>query len=139
MQTLIPLPVLVRPITLAQSKTVSANLAAIQNLDNRATIALSVLGAIYELQGNGGFDYRTNKKQLRVDAQSLLGVYNTNTYLEGQSAKLRAVFDWNDGYKANNTLGTDVNALVVLMGSLRENPEYILELQYYFLQYQLGE
>jgi hypothetical protein len=138
-QTLTVLPAVTSPVTVAQAATLSANLAAINDLDNRMVIALSVISAIHELAGVGGFDYRTNHKQLRQDASTYMNVFNTMTYLEGQAAKLRAVLDWNDGKVADATTSSDVNTLVKEMAGMRETPEYTLEKFYYFLQIRLPQ
>lgn len=116
-----------------------ANVAAIQDLDNRMTLALSVISAIHELAGVSGFDYRTNHKQLRIDAASYFGAWNTATYLTGQTAKLRAALDWNDAKTTDATTSSDVNTLVAEMAGMRETPELTLEMFYYFLQILLPQ
>lgn len=138
-QTLTIIPTVTRPVAITQNKVLMANIAAIQDLDNRMTIALSVISAIHELAGVGGFDYRANHKQLRIDATTYMGGFSTMTYLEGQTAKLRAVLDWNDAKAADATTSNDVNALVVDMAGFRSTPEYTLEMFYYFLQVLLPQ
>lgn len=138
-QTLVVLPTLTLPITLAQSATLAANISAIQNLDNRMTLALSVQSALHELFSAGGFDYRNNHAQLRTDSAALMGAFNENSYLTGQVAKLRAVMDWSDASKLDGTYTGNVNTLVAEMKGLRETPEQTLELMYYFLQYLLPQ
>lgn len=138
-QTLTIIPTVTRPVTITQNKVLMANIAAIQNLDNRMAIALSVISAIHELAGVGGFDYRTNHKQLRLDAGTYMGGFTTMTYLEGQTAKLRAVLDWNDAKGADATTSTSVNTLVSEMAGLRDTPEFTLEMFYQFLQVLLPQ
>lgn len=140
-QTLVTLPALTTPITVTQANTLAQNVAMIQNLDNRMTLALSVLAKAYELQAGGGTDYRTNIPQLRIDATSLFGgTFNiaSGPYGAGPMGKIQAVLDWNAGFVADATLPTDVNALVVLMGNLRETPETTLLLFMLFLDYKLS-
>ena len=135
-----PAKSITEPVAVTQAKTLAANVAAIQNLSNRQVIALSVLGKIYELAHIGGVDYRANHKQLRIDSTSFMGAFSmVSLPTEGDlSARIRAVIDWNAGYLADSTLGTDVNALVANMAGLRETPEATLTWEYYFLLYQLG-
>lgn len=138
-QTLQLIPTVTRPVTITQNKILNANMAAIQDLDNRMTIALSVISAIHELAGVGGFDYRANHKQLRIDATTYMGGFSTMTYLTFQTAKLRAVLDWNDAKTSDGTTSADVNTLVAEMAGLRDTPEYTLEMFYYFLQVLLPQ
>ncbi len=123
------------------ANTLSGNVAAIQNLSNRETLALSVLGKIYELNHIGGTDYRTNHKQLRTDSTNFMGAFSIiESARQGNfTSKLQAVIDWNAGYAADNTLGTDVKALVLNMAGLRETPESTLLWEYFFLLYQLAQ
>lgn len=127
-------------VKVTDSKILSANVAAIQNLSNREVVGLSVLGAIYELASKSGPDYRANHKQLRIDSTSFMGGFSlcSMSTAGDLSSRIRAVLDWNNGYAADNTLGTDVNALVLNMGGIRETPETTLTWEYYYLLYQLA-
>ncbi len=138
--TLTQLPAITSPVTVAQAATLSANVAAIRALDNRETLALSVLAKIYQLNHAGGTDYRANHKQLRIDATSLLGEFAFEAGAPGitRLSKIKAVLDWNAAYTADATIGTDVNALVNAMAGMRETPEATLMLFYYFLLYKLA-
>lgn len=122
------------------ASTLSGNITAIANLDNRQVVALSVLGKIYELHAKGGTDYRTNHAQLRTDSTNFMGVFsNIEPARQGDlAARIQAVLDWNAGYQADSTIGTDVNSLVSNMGGLRETPETTLLWEYFFLLYQLA-
>lgn len=141
-QTLAILPAITSPVTVIQAKTFSANLAAIANLNNREVIALSVISKIYQLKAKGGTDYTGNSgyKQLQKDVTSLLGMFSLEAFLADntQFQKMQAVLDWNAGYTATTTLGTDVNALRVLMLGLAETPSSTLNLYRLFLLYMLA-
>ena len=127
-------------VTPAKANTLSANVAAIQNLSNREVLALSVLSKIYELNHIGGKDYRTNHAQLRTDATSFMGGFSLVDLgpAEQLSARIRAVIDWNAGYIADNTLGTDVATLVTNMAGQGASNEATLTMEYLFLLYQLA-
>lgn len=128
------------PVTVTQSEVLAANVAAIQNLSNREVLALAVLGAIYELQAKGGYDYRTNHKQLRIDSAAFMGAFSAISIPNGGELtnRIMAVIAWNAAYQASNAIGTDVNALVLNMAGLRETPEATLTWEYYYLLYQLA-
>ncbi len=139
-QTLVPLPALTVPITLDEGNTLWANVAAIQNLDNRMTLALRVLAKIYQLDGLGGIDYKLTFAALEADALNLLGASNiaSGPWGAGPVGKWEAVIDWNAGYVEDNTLSTDVETLVNEMGFLRNVPETTLYLIYLYLKYQIS-
>ena len=137
-QTLKILPSITSPVTVAQAATFASNLAAIENLDNRQVKALSVVSLIYLLNNKGGTDYRTNHKQLRTDATNLFGVFPIMGNNNQQESRYRAVLDWNAGFTADSTVGSDVNALVSSMGGERDTPEPTLLMLAFFLRYKLA-
>lgn len=126
------------PVILAQAVTLSSNLSAIANLDNRETLALVVISKVHVLSGQGGFDYRANHKQLRADAAAFMGGFNFVGPMEGPMVKLMAAIDWNGGFVSDASFPTDVNALVSEMAGMRETPEQTLWLFYFFLCYRLS-
>lgn len=139
-QTLTVLPALSVPIVLSEGDTLWANIAAIQNLDNRMTLALRVLAKIYQLDADGGIDYKLDFPALQRDAGNLLGSYNiaSGPFGAGPVGKLEAIIDWSAGYTADNSLSTDVDTLVSEMGYLRNVPETTLYLILLYLEYQLS-
>lgn len=139
-QTLVALPAITSPVTVVQAATLSANVAAIVNLDNRMTLGLTVISKIRQLKAAGGTDYTTNHKQLRQDAQSFFGGWKYPGFESGSSlvATIKAVIDWNAALAADATTPTDVNALVAEMAGFRETPELTLNLIYHFLLYKLA-
>ncbi len=137
-QTLAALPALSSPVKVTDAKTLSANMAAIDNLNPRQVLSLSVISKIHELVSQGGTDYRTNHKQLRIDAQNLLGVFSVAGYDVGLFSKMRAVIDWNAAKVQDATFSASVNTLVSEMAGLRETPEATLAMFYQFLLYKLS-
>lgn len=140
-QTLVVLPALTVPIVLNEGNTLWANVAAIQNLDNRQTLALRVIAKIYQLNANGGIDYRADYPALEQDALNLLGASNIASapFGAGPVGKWEAVLDWNAGYTADGSLSTDVQTLVDAMGQLAVTPETTLYLILLYLKYQIAE
>jgi hypothetical protein len=139
-QTLTALPALSSPFPLTQYATLAQNVAAIQNLDNRMIIALSVVSKIYELAGRGGTDYRNNKAQLRKDAHAIKGAFSWEYFNAGSALAnhIWAVLNWNQAQAKDATLSGDVNTLVASMGAERETPETTLWTFYFFLLYQIA-
>lgn len=138
-QILTALPAITSPVTIVQEATLRANVAAIQNLSNREVIALSVVAKIYQL-AVPGTNYKANHKQLRADATTFMGGFSLENFPPGGTliSRVQAVIDWNAGFAADATLGTDVNALVALMAGFRETPESTLCLFRLFLLYKLA-
>ncbi len=127
------------PVKVTDAKALFANLAAIDNLDNRQTIALSVIALIHELNSKGGTDYRTSHKQLRIDATAFLGgTFEVIGYDLDRCAKLRAAIEWSTAFGLDAALTNNVNTIVAEMAGLRDTPEQTLLIFYYFLRYKLS-
>lgn len=139
-QTLTVLPALTVPIALTEGNTLWANVAAIQNLDNRMTLALRVLAKIYQLDAYAGIDYKLDFPALERDALNLFGAANIASapWGAGPVGKWEAVIDWSAGRTADATLSADVETLVNEMGFLRNVPETTLYLIILYLDYQLS-
>jgi hypothetical protein len=139
-QTLTPFPALTSPITPAQAKTLSANVAQIQNLDNREVLAFEVVSLIYELNAKGGTNYVSNHPQLRTDVTSFMGVFSIIQFSTGSSSirHMQAVIAWNAAYAATTAIGTDVQAIIVAMKGERETPESVLWQYIIYLRYCLS-
>lgn len=138
-QTLTILPAITTPVTMLQNKTLSANVAAIQNLSNREVMALMVISKIHQLSATGT-DYRLNHKQLRTDATAFMGGFSWENFPPGGTMmnRIQAVLAWNAGRAADATLSTDVNVLEAEMAGMRETPETTLWTFYFFLLYKLA-
>lgn len=126
------------PVKVTDFKTLSANLAAIDNLDNREVIALSVVSLIHELNSKNGTDYRTNHKQLRIDATSFMGGFSVIGMDLSRFDKMRAAIEWSTAFGLDAALTTNVNTIVKEMDAMRQTPESTLSLFYYFLRYKLS-
>lgn len=138
-QTLSTFPALSSPIKVTDATALMADLSAIANLDNRMTIAFSVISLIHELNSKGGTDYRANHKQLRIDAQTLLGpLAIVGDVFLGRLDKVRAVIEWNTAFGLDAALTKDVNAIVKEMAGMRETNQADLMRFYYFLRYKLS-
>jgi len=111
---------------------------AINNLDNQMVLAMSVVCLIHELNSKGGTDYRTNHKQLKIDATSLLGPITLLDVAASQWDKLRAVIEWNTAFGLDSALTADVNKIVLEMAGERPTNENDLLKYYYFLRYKLS-
>jgi hypothetical protein len=142
MQTLTILPAITLPVTPAQAATLSSNITAIANLNNQQTLALSVLSKIYKLKVvHAEVDYSANFTQLQTDAESLMGVFSIIDGVPSGSyflMRVQAIMDWNAGYTALNTLGSNVATLVTKIGQLSDLPESTLWKLYMFLLYRLA-
>jgi len=137
-QILAIFPALSSPVKVTDAATLSANMAAIDNLDNREVIGFSVVALIHELNSKGGTDYRTNHKQLRIDATSLMGVFPIEGLCLDRFAKFRAVIEWNTAFGLDAALTTSVATILAEEAGLRETPESTLLKFYYFLRYKLS-
>lgn len=142
-QTLVALSALSTPPVLTEVNELMANVAAINNLDNRQILALRVLALAYALNDAGGTDYRTDFPLLIESATNLFGGNAVNIIIPPYNAeiagKIEAVLDWNVGYAADSSLPTDVNELVDEMGILRQLNETQLMLIIFFLKWKLAE
>lgn len=134
-QTLTRFPGLSVPTSPAGAATLSKNISAIANLDNRQVLSLAILGKIHECYIVYGIDYRANHKQLRTDAAGLMGAIPGVGVAAEPLSRVEAVIAWNAGLVSDSTTPTDVNALVAEMGRFREIPEQTLRQIYYFLLY----
>ena len=126
------------PVTPAQAKTLSNNVAQVQNWNNRQTLALSVLALAYKLNHAGGTDYRTNLKQLVIDATSFMGVFevvNADREPGGPLDDFEAVCDWNAAYNVDTTIGTNINTILGNISFLQDTPQATLRLYIVFLRY----
>jgi hypothetical protein len=141
-QTLTVLSALSTPPVLTEANALMANVAAINNLDNRQLLALRVLALAYALNDGGGTDYRTNFPLLIESATNLFGGNAINIiippYNSEIAGKIEAVLDWNAGYTADNTLSTDVDTLVAEMGILRQLNETQLLRIIFFLKWKIA-
>ena len=138
-QTLTVFPALSSPVKITDGATLSANLSAIDDLDNRMVIAMSVIALIYELHSKGGTDYRTNHKQLKIDTSALMNAIPAPGNLEiSRWNRIQAVIEWNTAFGLDATLTTNVNTIIVTMAGQRETPEYTLMQEYFFLRYKLS-
>jgi hypothetical protein len=138
-QTLIPYSALSSPVKITDAANLKANIAALQNLDNLQTVAFAVICLIHELNSKGGTDYRTNHKQLRIDATTFTGGFSFTGMQPGWIfAKMDAAILWNTAYGLDNALTTDVNTIIKECGTMRETPEQTLRLFYFFLRYSLS-
>ncbi len=141
-QTLTVLSALSTPPVLTEANALMANVAAINNLDNRQILALRVLALAYALNDGGGTDYRTNFPLLIESATNLFGGNAINIiippYNSEIAGKIEAVLDWNSGYTADNTLSTDVDTLVAEMGILRQLNETQLLRIIFFLKWKIA-
>lgn len=139
MQTLVVLPALSNPPTLDESATMMANVQKISNLNWREVLALQIIALAYSLNDGGGTDYRSDYPLLIQSTKSLFGnAWNIASAHFSPEARWQAVIDWSDAYTADNTISTDVQTLVGLMGELRQLPESTLLLITIFLRYKLS-
>jgi len=140
LQTLTVISSIPTTILATTCKTLSANVAQVQNLSNRQLLAFEVECLAYRLKQAGGVDYTANHPQLRTDAESLLGVFQMNDNPLGNSLAnhIEAVIEWNAAYKATTTIGTDVGAIIVLAGRLSELPSSFLWIMVLYLRYCLS-
>ena len=139
-QNLTPLPALTLPYKVTQAGTLSANVAAVRNMTGAELLSLSVQSLSYLLHSVGGFDYRTNHLQLRIDATSFLGGFSIRPGVDGShyQRQFESVLDWNKAYFHDNTIPTLVNSLELQLGGLKNTPETTLETFILFLRYQLS-
>lgn len=141
-QTLTVLPALSNPPTLSESNTLSANCAAIKNLDERQILALRIISLAYWLADAGGTDYKADYPLLISSTENVFGnAWNviTNPLSKCIEGQIEAVLDWSAGYTADNTLPTDVQALIDDMGILVGYPEATLYKVILFLRYKIYE
>lgn len=141
-QILTILPAVSNPPTLNESSTFNKNVSALANLNNRQLLAIRILAKVYTLNINGGTDYRSDFGLLVRSAAALFGnAFNvTVNPIEGSPENLwEAVLDWNAGYVATATLGTNVETLLVTTATLANYPEATLYQIILFLRYKLAE
>lgn len=141
-QVLVVLPSLSNPPLPAEASVLAANIAKISNLDNRQTLCVRILAKMYQLTQNGGTNYKADYPLLIQSTANIFGNdFNISSapYGAGPGAKLEAVLDWSAGYTATNTLPTNVQDLVNLMGILVAYPETTLMQVVNFLKYKLAE
>ncbi len=140
-QTLVVLPALSNPPTLSESNTLMANCSAIQNLDERQILCIRILALIYWLDDAGGVDYKADYPLLISSTENTFGnAWNviTNPLSKCIEGQIEAVLDWSAGYTADNTLPTDVQDLINLMGILVGYPEATLYKVILFLKYKIS-
>lgn len=135
-QNLITLTAFNPPTNPTQSAQLSANIAAINNLDNRQLVALCVLGKIHEFFAVG-FDYRNNHNQLRLDAAGFFGGFSFVGSDVSPFLKAMTVMEWYTGKATDPTFSSNVNALIAEMGYFREMPENTLWQMYFYIKYKL--
>lgn len=139
-QTLTPFPALPAVQSPAGAATLAGNIAAIVNLDNRETVAFSVIAKIHSLNAAGGFNYINNHDQLRVDAAGMMGGFGLMDFSDGGElvTTMQAVIEWNSAYFVDTTITTSVYSIVAEMKKFRETPESTLFLIYQYLNYCLS-
>ena len=139
-QTLTAFPAITSPIKTSDANTLSGNVAQIQNLDNRQTLAFAAYCLTYLLHEAGGTDYRTNLKQLRQDVTSMMGTFQPMGEPSGGAlfSKIIAVILWDAAFAADSTLGTNVGTILTSADYLRETPESVLWQYILFLLYALA-
>lgn len=131
-------PALTSPITTAQAKTLMSNVQQLQNIDNRQTLAISVLSLIYLLNHAGGTNYKTNIPQLVTDASAFMGAFEP-MMLVGQPGDMtdqfEAVINWNTAYSVDTTLSANINTLLTTVGILQSYPDASLHQFIVYLEY----
>lgn len=137
-QTLTALPALSTPTTVPDSRTLVANMSALENLGRADLLTVMVLGLVHDISGTK--DYRTNHPLLISDAASLFGAISlvNPSDLNRQVLLVWAVLCWNAGKVADATLTTDVAALLLEGRDLRCLPEETLLQILFMLQYRLA-
>jgi hypothetical protein len=136
--TLTAFPALTSPITIAQAKTLSANVQQIQTLDNRQTLAFDAISLVYLLAHAGGTNYKTTIATLISDAQTFMGTFEPTMFVGtpgDQTDIFNAVIDWNTAYGLDTTLTANVNTILVAAGALLILPDSTLKAIVTYLNY----
>ena len=129
-------PALTSPITVAQGKTLSNNVAQIQNWDNREVLALAAYALTFVLNHAGGTDYRTNHAQLNTDVQTFMGVFGNMGGVDGYSTdKMLAVIFWNQAFAVDATITANLNTILSNMKGIPWHSEPDLRNYIVFLRY----
>lgn len=133
--TPVPIPPNGVPVT-RQQNTQFANdyaILAAPNLSSVQRKTIRILGLIYSLNNVRGADYRNNIPQLAADAAAY-----TNGISNFDLDTALAVSEWSNGYNADATLTTDVNAILKLQPSLQARPEQELDRMIALLELRLA-
>lgn len=133
--TPIPIPPSGFPVT-RQQQTAFTNDYAILSAPNLSSIqrkTIRILGLIYSLNNVRGVDYRNNIPQLASDAAAY-----TNGISNFDLDTALAASEWSNGFNADATLTTDVNAIMKLQPSLEVRPEQDLDRMIALLEIRLA-
>lgn len=133
--TPIPIPPAGFPVTRQQQTAFTNDYAILTspNLNRIQRKTIRVLGLIYSLNNVRSVDYRNNIPQLASDAAAYTnGISNFDL-----DAALTAS-EWSNGFNADPTLTTDVNAIITLQPSLLARPEQELDRMIALLEIRLA-
>jgi hypothetical protein len=136
--TLAAFPALTSPLTVAQCKTLVADVQQIQYCDNRQVLAISVLANIYILAHAGGTNYKANLPQMVTDATTFIGSIS-RTMFSGISNDMldqfEAITDWNTAFGLDATITANLNTLLSNISFLQSTPESTLRGYLVYLRY----
>jgi hypothetical protein len=144
-QILTVLPALTSPVTITQSKTLEADMAALGACSVPYLKAITIVCLAFELNGYTGTNYVSpvNMKQLDQDATSLFGgVELLAIEANLQYMTIVAALAWNAAAAKVGATFTatysDVNALLAFAPGLLELPDDRLNQMIFLLRYRLS-
>lgn len=131
----IPLPPSGFPVTRQQNLQFANDYAILSapNLSSKDRKTIRILGLMFSLNNVRSIDYRNNTKQLAADAAAY-----TNGISNFDLDTALAASEWSNGFNADATLTTDVNAMLSRNPDLQARPEQELDRMIALLELRLA-
>ena len=140
-QKLVTLPSPSSPVVITQSKTLVADMAAVENLTKVELKAIAILGMIYSLASIFGKpNFKADHAGLIQDSITFMGGISLldDTDTNKQFTAILAVISWSGGNAADPTLSADVNTLLKEARDFIALPEETLNRIFLTLLYGLS-